>query len=57
METGITAINEKVKQESVFVNRKDEIEKVIVGQKYLIERLLVGILAIRNAMKRDFKFP
>ncbi len=57
METGITAINEKVKQERVFVNRKDEIEKVIVGQKYLIERLLVGILAIRNAMKRDFKFP
>jgi len=46
METGITAINEKVKQESGFVNRiREEIEKVIVGQKYLIERLLVGVLA------------
>jgi len=45
MSAGITAINEKVKQESVFI--KDlvrQIETVIVGQKYLIERLLVGIL-------------
>lgn len=43
---GITAINEKVKQESSFVqNLIMEIEKVIVGQKYLIERLLVGLLA------------
>lgn len=46
METGITAINEKVKKESIFVQTLTaEIEKVIVGQKYLIERLLVGILA------------
>ncbi len=46
METGITAINEKVKKESIFVqNLTAEIEKVIVGQKYLLERLLVGILA------------
>lgn len=44
--TGVTAINEKVKQESGFViSLKQEIEKVIVGQKYLIERLLVGLLA------------
>lgn len=44
--TGVTAINEKVKQESSFViSLKQEIEKVIVGQKYLIERLLVGLLA------------
>lgn len=43
---GITAINEKVKQESGFVlSLKQEIEKIIVGQKYLIERLLVGLLA------------
>jgi len=43
---GITAINEKVKKESAFVEAlKMEIEKVIVGQKYLIERLLVGLLA------------
>ncbi|GBE03435.1 Holliday junction ATP-dependent DNA helicase RuvB [bacterium BMS3Abin09] len=46
IEGGITAINEKVKQESIFVqNLVSEIEKVIVGQKYLIERLLVAILA------------
>lgn len=43
---GITAINDKVKKESIFVqNLTAEIEKVIVGQKYLLERLLVGILA------------
>jgi MoxR-like ATPase len=42
----ITAINEKVRQESAFVYRLvSEIEKVIVGQKYLIERLLVGLLS------------
>ncbi len=46
MAEGITAINEKVKKESAFVEAlKMEIEKVIVGQKYLIERLLVGLLA------------
>ena len=44
--TGINAINEKVKQESLFVQTLAlEIEKVIVGQKYLIERLIVGLLA------------
>ncbi len=43
---GITAINEKIKKESVFVYTLiSEIEKVIVGQRYLIERLLVGLLA------------
>ncbi len=42
----VTAINEKVKKESAFVQTLvTEIEKVIVGQKYLIERLLVGLLA------------
>ena len=46
MDTGITAINEKIKQESVFVSRiVAEIRKTIVGQDYLIERLLVGLLA------------
>ena len=45
MATSITAINEKVKQESAFVNSiREEIEKTIVGQKYLIDRLLIGIL-------------
>ena len=43
---GITAINEKVKKQSSFVEAiLLETEKVIVGQKYLIERLLVGLLA------------
>ncbi len=45
-EGGITAINEKVRNESAFVhNLVSEIEKVIVGQKYLIERLIVAFLA------------
>lgn len=46
MAAGITAINEKVKNESGFVETlKMEIGKVIVGQKHLIDRLLVGLLA------------
>lgn len=46
MSTGITAINEKVKKESTFVEAlKAEIGNVIVGQKYLVDRLLVGLLA------------
>ncbi|OGW76023.1 MAG: ATPase [Omnitrophica bacterium RBG_13_46_9] len=46
MSEGITAINEKVRKESAFVEAlKMEIGKVIVGQKYLVERLLVGLLA------------
>lgn len=46
MSTGLTAINEKVQKESLFVQAlTTEIEKVIVGQKYLIGRLLVGLLA------------
>jgi len=46
MSQGITAINEKVEKESVFVEEiLNEMRKVIVGQDYLIERLLVGLLA------------
>lgn len=46
MNTGITAINEKVKNESAFVSAlKMEIKKVIVGQDYLLDRLLVALLA------------
>jgi MoxR-like ATPase len=46
MSEGITAINEKVQKESLFVEQLlAEIRKVIVGQDYLIERLLVGLLA------------
>jgi MoxR-like ATPase len=45
-DTGITAINEKVKQESAFVAPlRAELEKVIVGQRYLLDRLVVGMLA------------
>lgn len=43
---GISAINEKVKKESVIVqDLLVEMEKVIVGQKYLLERLVVGMLS------------
>ena len=46
MNQDIRAINEKVKQESLFVQElTQEINKVIVGQKYLIDRLLIGLLA------------
>ncbi len=46
MSEGITAINEKVKKESVFVEALlSEIRKVIVGQEHVIERLLIGLLA------------
>ena len=46
MNTGLTAINEKVSRESVFVQALlTEIRKVIVGQDYLVQRLLVGLLA------------
>ncbi len=45
MSEGITAINEKIQKESVFIeDLLAEIRKVIVGQDYLIERLLVGLL-------------
>lgn len=46
MSEGITAINERVAKESVFIEQLlSEIRKVIVGQDYLIERLLVGLFA------------
>jgi len=46
MNTGIGIINERVKQESVFVAAlRGEIEKVIIGQKYLVDRLIIGLLA------------
>ncbi len=45
-DTGITAINEKVREESAFVAAlRAEMEKVIVGQRYLIDRLMIGLLA------------
>jgi MoxR-like ATPase len=46
MEAGITAINERVKEESAVLYRlRDEISRVIVGQRYLIDRLFIGLLA------------
>ncbi len=43
---GIAAINERVKNESSFIEALlMETEKVIVGQRYLLERLLVAFLA------------
>ena len=46
MEQSIKAINELVKEESLFLEKLTaEIRKVIVGQKDLVERLLIGLLA------------
>jgi MoxR-like ATPase len=41
----ITALNEKIKQESAFIDLlQNEISKVIIGQKGMVERLLIGLL-------------
>ena len=41
----IAQLNEKIKQESAFVDLLfSEIGKVIVGQKEMVERLVVGLL-------------
>ena len=41
----ISAINEKIKKESSFIDLLlPEVNKVIVGQQYMIERLLIGLL-------------
>jgi MoxR-like ATPase len=46
MNTGISVINDRVKEQSVFIaSLRAEMEKIIVGQKYLIDRLMVGLLA------------
>jgi MoxR-like ATPase len=42
----ITALNEKIKQESAFIDiLMNEISKVIVGQKSMVERLVIGLLS------------
>ena len=42
----ITALNEKIKQESAFIDiLMNEISKVIVGQKAMVERLIIGLLS------------
>lgn len=46
MHPDIKAINEKIAQESAFVEKiLTEMSKVIVGQTYMIERLLIGLLS------------
>ncbi len=46
MHPDIKAINEKIAQESAFVEKIiNEVSKVIVGQTYMIERLLIGLLS------------
>ena len=45
-DSGITAINDKVKEECAFVaSLRAEMEKVIVGQRSLLDRLVIGLLA------------
>ncbi len=42
----ITALNERINQESAFIDSiKKEINKIIVGQQYLIDRLLIAVLS------------
>src|SRR5579862_6183586 len=46
MNTGISAINDAVKEAGAFVRPLfNELGKVIVGQNYLVERLVIGLLA------------
>ena len=46
MNVNIQELNEKIKQESSFVDLINlEMSKVIVGQKQLIDRLLIGLLS------------
>ncbi len=46
MNTGISAINDAVKEAGAFVQPLfNELGKVIVGQTYLVERLVIGLLA------------
>jgi len=44
--TGIEAINDRVKEEAVFVDTLlSELRKVIVGQQNMLDRLLIGLLS------------
>ena len=41
----ISAVNEKIAQESAFIDLlRKEMDKAIVGQKHMVERLLIGLL-------------
>jgi MoxR-like ATPase len=46
MQTDIKELNERIQQESSFVDMINmEMHKVIVGQKHMTERLMIGLLA------------
>jgi MoxR-like ATPase len=46
METDIKALNDRIQQESAFVDMISmEMGKVIIGQKQMVERLLIGLLS------------
>jgi MoxR-like ATPase len=45
MDAGITAINDRVKEEAACLYRlREEIGRIIVGQRYLVDRLMIGLL-------------
>ena len=42
----ITALNEKIAQESAFISvLRNELSKMVVGQKHMVDSLLIGLLA------------
>jgi MoxR-like ATPase len=46
IETNIRELNEKIQQESSFIDLINlEMGKVIIGQKHMVERLMIGMLA------------
>lgn len=46
LETNIKELNEKIQQESAFVDMLTmEMQHVIIGQKHMVERLIIGLLA------------
>jgi len=46
IQTDIKALNERIQQESAFVDLISmEMKKVIVGQKHMVERLMIGLLS------------
>ncbi len=46
MENDIKALNDRIQQESAFVDMLSmEMHKVIIGQKQMIERLMIGLLS------------
>jgi MoxR-like ATPase len=45
LHSDIVALNERIREESVFVDRiVSEVGRVIVGQRHMIERLLIGLM-------------